>query len=695
MKPRHDKTGARGPLVLLAAAVALLALTTARLRGLFVNTALLAVGALVISVPLGTLLGLVVAKIDLAGRRALAWLLAGLLFVPLYVQAAGWQTVLGAGGWVAHWVRSDGYANPWLVGWRGALWVQGMAGVPWVALAAAASLSTVERKLEEESLLDAGPWRVLWRVSLPRAGGGVLAAAAWIAVVAATEIAVSDLYQVRTFAEEVYTQAALGPLLSWSAGGTIAPVVGPTGGAGTGGGIGGGPGVTPPSFATSFLSSELATGTVALVLLVLAALWWMAHWLPPAAAIVADAGWKWRPAPRRRACLGLCVWLVVAIVVLVPMAGLAWKAGGEVHHVGERYQRSWSAAKAALMVVRSPWENCREWGWSLAIGGIASAGATAIGLACGWAARMRSSAAVPLAAAIAAGLAVPAPLVGAWVIALLNQPPDSSVAWFAVLYDRTLTAPVLVQIVRAAPLAALWMWSQLASVPQDLLEASRSEGASRFAQLVRVALPLRRLGLAAGAAAALIVAYGRSLGDAVGPAAGSDDRARAGLPVVALRGGRSGLGAVPVDFCPAGRGHVPSRRGHANRPREAACARGGRRVKLQSRGTRLRRDSNRRFPGEAVPRHGTEMKALPPHQAASRHGADAWRQGVWLMLALMAITCLTGCGGCSQQGAKAKAKAAKPSPKPPRLPKNSKRSWPRGKRKSRSPTLSSPAPPRY
>ena len=70
----------------------------------------------------------------------------------------------------------------------------------------------------------------------------------------------------------------------------------------------------------------------------------------------------------------------------------------------------------------------------------------------------------------------------------------------------TLTAPVLVQLVRALPLTALWMWSQLTSVPQDLLDAAQSEGAGRTTQLVRIALPLRRVGVPAGFVAALVVA---------------------------------------------------------------------------------------------------------------------------------------------------------------------------------------------
>ncbi|HEX6962688.1 MAG TPA: hypothetical protein VF175_12525, partial [Lacipirellula sp.] len=203
----------RGLLVLLAVAICSWLLASARLRGLLWNTAILACGAIAIGVPLGVVLGTMIAKIDIPGRRAVAGLMAAMLFVPLYVQAAAWNAVLGAGGWVPQLLAAEGeYADPWLVGWRGAIWVHAMGAVPWVALMTAASLRAVERRLEEESLLDAPPWRVLLRVSLPRAGGGILAAAVWVAVICATEIAVTDLYQVRTFAEEIFTQASLGSL---------------------------------------------------------------------------------------------------------------------------------------------------------------------------------------------------------------------------------------------------------------------------------------------------------------------------------------------------------------------------------------------------------------------------------------------------------------------------------------------------
>jgi iron(III) transport system permease protein len=445
---------------------------SARLQGLLLNTALLACGTIAIALPLGALLGVLLAKIDVPGRKTLAWLLAGLLFVPLYVQAAAWNAVLGAGGWVPQSLAGEGYAQPWLAGWRGAIWIHAMGAVPWAALMTAGSLCAVERRLEEEALLDASPLRVLLHVSLRRAAGGILAAAVWIAVVCATEIAVTDLFQIRTFAEEIYTEASLGSLSDTTSG---------------------------------ILTSDLAIGVAIITLLVCLALALMAPWLPRAAAIAADTTWKWRPV-RSRWLIVAATGLMAAVVVLVPLLGLMWKAGIAVHQRSDGFERSWSAAKMALMIAQSPWEHRREWGWSLTIGVMAAAASTAIAVGLAWMARLRPGAIKPMAVMIAIGMAVPAPLWGVWIIALLNHSADSVLAPLTTLYDRTLLAPVLAQVVRALPLVALWTWSQFVSVPQVLIEAGRSEGAGPMTLLFRIALPLRAPGAAAAAGLALILA---------------------------------------------------------------------------------------------------------------------------------------------------------------------------------------------
>jgi iron(III) transport system permease protein len=461
----------RGALIPLLSVIVLLLLASARLRGLLANTALLAAGTIAIALPLGAVLGVIMAKVDVRGRRLVAWSMAGLLFVPLYVQAAAWKAVLGSGGWVPQALAGGGYTNPWLDGWRGAVWIHAMGAVPWAALMTAASMRTVERRLEEESLLDASPLRVLCRVTLRRGVGGVLAAAVWIAITCATEIAVTDLFQIRTFAEEIYTEASLGSLSGMSSG---------------------------------VLKSDLAIGVALVALLVCLALRLMMPWLSKAASIAADATWKWRPTRFRWAVSGL-MWLLLALVTVVPLVGLAWKAGIAVHQRDEGFERSWSAAKVVSMVVYSPWEHRREWGWSLAIGAMAAVVTTVFAVGLAWLARVRPGTTRAQAVLIAVGLAVPAPLWGVWTITLLNQPSESILAPLTILYDRTLLAPALMQFVRSLPLVALWLWSQFTSVSQDLLEAARSEGAGPFAQLMRIALPLRSTGIAAAAGMALVL----------------------------------------------------------------------------------------------------------------------------------------------------------------------------------------------
>jgi iron(III) transport system permease protein len=461
-----------GAVLFIGVAICLLLLASARLHGLLANTALLASGTIAIALPLGALLGIVIGKIDVPGRRLIGWTMAALLFVPLYVQAAAWNAVLGAGGWIPQMLADGGYTNPWLTGWRGAIWVHAMGAVPWAALMTAASLRTVERRLEEESLLDASPFRVLVRVTLRRGLGGVLAAAVWIAIICTTEIAVTDLFQIRTFAEEIYTEASLGGLTGES---------------------------------SSVVTSDLAIGVALIAMLVGLALRLFYPWLPKAASIAADAAWQWRPT-QGRVAIAAATLLLFSLTTLVPLVGLAWKAGIDVDQRGDRFERSWSAAKLASMVAQSPWEHRREWGWSLAIGAMAAAATATLAVLLAWWARERPWVAKPQAALVALGMAVPAPLWGVWIIALLNHPSDSFFSPLTTLYDRTLLAPVVVQVARALPLVSLWMYSQLLSVPPDLLEAARSEGAGPLTRLWRVAIPLRTAGLTAAAGIALVLA---------------------------------------------------------------------------------------------------------------------------------------------------------------------------------------------
>jgi iron(III) transport system permease protein len=193
-----------------------------RLGSLLTNTIKLVAFTLAVVLPAGIGGAVLLYRTDLPMRRGLRFLNLLTLFVPLPLFVSAWQAALGTGGWlpVTLWTNAEpgdpdvspaGIAfKPWGHGLATAVFVHAVAALPWVIVLVGQGLRWVERELEEDALLAAGPWRVFWSVTLPRCRAAVVAAALWVGLMIVTEITVTDMMQVRTFAEEVYTQLVLG-----------------------------------------------------------------------------------------------------------------------------------------------------------------------------------------------------------------------------------------------------------------------------------------------------------------------------------------------------------------------------------------------------------------------------------------------------------------------------------------------------
>ncbi len=460
-----------------------IALASVRLRGLLMNSSLLAAGTLAVSLPLGVLLAVTVVKTSMPGRRLVEGLLVALLFIPLYVHATAWKAALGHSGWLTTGLD----ASIWFTGWMASIWVHGFAAIPWVVLFVAASLRSLRPELEEESLQDASSWRVLRRVSLRGATAGIVAAALWIAVLCFGEIAVTDLFQIRTFAEEIYTAANLGVLTE--------PL-----------GMGASSNVELENI-SQLAASDLWVGTGVVMALVFAALAAIRSWLPSSDAVSTSADWIWNLRWGRWG-FALATAVILVGMVGVPAASLVNKTGVTTARVDQEVVRSWSAKKSGRMVVDSFWEHRREWGWTFAIGSAAVVAATLVGVVLAWSLRSGSLPAFPIASLLALGFSVPGPLLAVWLIRVLNQPDDSILWPLTWCYNHTIFAPSLIQFFRALPLTTLLLWSQFASVSQDVLDSATSDGAGWWRQLVCVVLPLRWPAVVAAGGMAMIVAMG-------------------------------------------------------------------------------------------------------------------------------------------------------------------------------------------
>ena len=442
-----------------AVGLAIIALATscdARTRGLLVNTLWLACGASAIAVPIGATLALLLFKTDLWGRKALLGVLTAMLFVPLYLYAAAWEAGFGFQGWYTLAFRANANVEPPF--WLPAIWIHGVAAVPWVVWIVGVALLRVEPEMEEDALLDGSPPRVLLHVSLVRVWPSLLVATAWIAAICATEITVTDLFQIRTFAEEVYTQATLAPGLGAAIAGTVdsAPL-------------------------------DFWRGTLVLVLVTGWILFFGGRYMYDVLTTPQRPAWFWRW--RRHRWMGqLLLWGSIVLLVALPVANLAYKAGVVVEQFEEGRVRSWSVEKLAQRVAAAPSEHLREIRWTLVCGVVAATAALLIGALVAWPGRRgRPPKMVLVTAALL--LAVPGPVWGLATIAVLNWPVDSWLAHLTYWYDHTVLAPCVVQTIRALPLSIILLWVAIASIPPATLESAAGDGAGPLRQLWHIAVP--------------------------------------------------------------------------------------------------------------------------------------------------------------------------------------------------------------
>ncbi len=431
---------------------------------LLLDTLVLSASTCAIGVPVGTVLAWLLSRTDLPLRRLWLGLMVAMIFVPLYLQAAAWQAGFGLQGWY-----TLAYRGPVLLeSMAGAVWVHAMYAVPWVVLIVSLGLWLVEPELEEQALLESSPAGVFLRVLLPTVGSAVLMATLWVAIMTAGEMVVTDLFVVRSYAEVLYTQIAIGQQPGEAAA-TVLPGIALSG---------------CLAAAALMLCAKLAPRdrplTVGRCLV-----YRLGKWKIPAAIFVAA---------------------ILLLLVGVPLGSLCYKAGVLVTQTDAGHQRAFSPMKLLWIVADSPWRYRREFGWSLLICGLSATAVVCLGASLAWPARRGGWRALPALAATTACLAAPGPLIGFAIIWLLNRP---AVPLFIELYDNTIFAPWLALVIRSLPPGVLIMWYAFGAVPEEMLEAAAVDGAGPLGRFFRVALPC----WAPALVVAWLIAFAVALGD--------------------------------------------------------------------------------------------------------------------------------------------------------------------------------------
>ncbi len=135
-----------------------------------------------------------------------------LLLIPLPALVSAWQMAIGPQGIIRTAVPEFGQPIPmWSSSLFAAALVHALAALPWIVWLLVFALRQVEREMEEDALLNTTPLRVIFQVSLRRITPALWFATLWIIVQCLGEIAVTEVMQIHTIAEEVYTQFVLAP----------------------------------------------------------------------------------------------------------------------------------------------------------------------------------------------------------------------------------------------------------------------------------------------------------------------------------------------------------------------------------------------------------------------------------------------------------------------------------------------------
>lgn len=435
----------------------------------------LAAGVAAVAMPVGILMAVLLFKSDLPARHWLRGLVVVGLFVPLPLWATAWQSALGGG--FAIFTASPG--RPWPSGFGAAIALHALAATPWVVWIVGHGLQWVEPELEDDARLAANPWTVLWRVTLPRTQPAILAALAWVAVQTTTEITVTDMTLVRTFAEESYTQFVLPD--DSGAGQSAEAVVARAAAF-----------AVPPMLA---LATLLVFGMRALD-----------HQLPTLQSATAI-----RPLialGRWRAAVAVALAVAIGALAVVPISSL-------IARIGESGSPSQWSPTTALVVLQS---TMRVHGAgvvaSAALAAAVGLVSASLGLVAAWLSRDSNwfrnwtwvSAAVSWAAA--------GPVIGIGLVQTIQFLMSLEDQWrgsvfSAALYSTSSMLPVFwASLIRLWPFGLAIVWLPVRAAPQHLLDACRIDGASPGQELRSVVLPLTRSAWLRGAVAVAVLALG-------------------------------------------------------------------------------------------------------------------------------------------------------------------------------------------
>lgn len=448
--PNQKQTFAIWCLVSCGLLAALLFLLDANDRAIAWRTICLGALAALIAIPVGTMLAYVSNGRGFVASLVRTFCIVGVL-LPVFVHVTAWDAAFGKLGLLTN--TFGDVLKPLVSRWPAAVWIHSMIAAPQVAILFLVAMRSGSEAWEDSIRLElpaaAANVRILvWRF-LPVA----VAAALWTMICCAREIGVTDIYQIGTLSEQVYLGYSLGQL---------------------------------NAIGTAWTADQLAAAQnlgIGVTLLVVAGLAASAMFVFISISRSIEQSESRRPVRdvtngRIANVIGL---ILLVIVVVVPLVNLFGRVGFSVVRIDGQPVATWSAV-SAMEAVSGVFQNFRdEFTWSFLIAIVAATAVCGIAMPLVWIGRKSMLGKLFVGLVFGVLSALPGPSIGLMVAKLFNA---TELPFFQYLYDRTIAAPVVANVLFCLPLAIPVFWFLSSQVTKDQQQHATLDGVSSRRQFV-------------------------------------------------------------------------------------------------------------------------------------------------------------------------------------------------------------------
>lgn len=405
------------------------------------RTLVFALSAAMIAIPFAVLAAVCLNRATWM-RNGLLFSLIALAVLPPYINVSCWDSAFGKLGWLTS--AQGQILQPLLSGWSAAVWVHAVGLIPAFALLLYWALATA-RTFEEQARLELPSWSIFFHITLRRLLPMVLLCVLWAVIVCSREIAVTDLYQIGTLAEQIYLGYSLGQINALATKWSPAEIQ-------AAGSIGG---------------SLRAVQGLFLVAVSVAFYRMLVGFSKDSSSTIRAFGTAPNSGSSNLTRGGIGIAIVWLLLVAVPMFNLVYQAGTSVTFIDGRPAQMWAFADLCRAIVKSASDFQNAFLWSALIALISSSLIIVSSAIVCFSAKVNGFAwwSLILLTAVFAGLS--GPDIGSGLTVFFAQSQNQALLWF---YDCTIGPAVIANLVFCWPMASLVVWFAISQTTNDQIE---------------------------------------------------------------------------------------------------------------------------------------------------------------------------------------------------------------------------------